>query len=75
MRLQFLLFKYEEQNLINLQLNTSKLNHVFNTHSMKTLNYFRKVYIFATHGIFSGEAANILKECSNLEKVRSQLWG
>lgn len=29
----------------------------------------RKVYIFATHGIFSGEAANILKECSNLEKV------
>ena len=30
---------------------------------------FRKVYVFATHGIFSGCAKNILKEFPNMEKV------
>ena len=29
----------------------------------------RKVYVFATHGIFSGVAKSVLKESPNLEKV------
>ena len=34
----------------------------------------RKVYVFATHGIFSGVAKSVIKESPNLEKVLESLW-
>ena len=35
---------------------------------------FRRVYVFATHGIFSGCAKSILKEFPNLEKVNPRYF-
>ena len=45
--------------------NNSKLDfYIFSTCVL-----FRRVYVFATHGIFSGTCKMILQECPNLEKV------